>query len=680
MALGLRAAGYHCIHASDADRDAVATLRQVVPDAEVLRLDQTTAATLAARLPAEPDLLAAGVPCQPFSSAGAHQGEYDPRDGFPAFLALAAWCRPKAILIENVKGLTHARHRGYLDRICAALRATGYHVQWCVLNAADFIVPQRRERIFLVGFLDPAAADRFRWPEPTHSEAALVWAKWGRTGEMRGWIVGGSYWSEHNEPHDGLAQVCERGSSGEREPRSIDEPAYVMRVQHGGGGCGVRIGSPARTAYGHVAIVRNTGLHHALEIVDEHAPAKAIRDERRDQFDPKHPPNDLDAPAGSIRSGGSGHTAPPAYVYLDTFSRFPCGGGPQVYSERSRDGECRLEGASIDQPSNALGGVHGGNSRRWLEDRPGTGAPTRRELSILRRIEAGTLEVTGQRWRTVRDALGDILALSDQYGDGVAHTPWYGLDVPSQTCGQSPHRVIGAGGNPHGPDREHERNRRDITDEPAPVMSAEQVGNRGPWVETARTDHGVLDLDSPSCVIKAGGLVDRHGHLGGGSPPAIAIPANHDPGDMKPAALGDVLRFENQGARPHQLDEAGASVRGLGGKGPELLAVDGTCEPVSRYHPSRGVVVYKPQQLDCAGDTVKATECKGGDRALWIAAPELRRLAVGEVARIQDFPDEIVFHGSKTAQYRQVGNACPPALAEAVGRAMRRAMEEDFHG
>lgn len=518
MALGLRDAGFACVHASDADPHAVETLRQVVPDAEVLRLDATNAGALAARIldaHGQPDLLAAGVPCQPFSTAGRNAGEYDPRDGFPAFLALAQWLRPRAILIENVKGLTSKRHRPHLDHIVADLEATGYGVRWRVLNAADFSVPQRRERIFIVGFLDHAVAARFAWPEPSHSEAALVWAKWGELGVKRGGILGGSYWAEQDLEGPSTLwisnQVNEKHQREGRRPwSSIDDPSATIRGHSTSPG-----------------IVRNTGLHRAPELVDPDEPSKTIRDEARDQF------------------------------------------RPLVVPDATR--------------------------------------PTRRELSVLKRIKQGKLEVTGQRWRTVRDALGDLLATEQiacrRGREGGSKYEMRSLDdvavaLRGSVGGSSQPFVIGAGSNPHGPDREHERNRRDITDEPAPVMASERIGNRGPWV------------------------------------------ANHDPADQRPAAPGDVLRFQNQGARPHQWDEAAASVRGLRGRGPELI----------------------PAKQDI------------GDTNL-IRTPTLRRLSIRECARLQDFPDWLVFAGSKTAQYRQVGNSCPPALAEAVGRAIRVALE-----
>lgn len=197
MTLGLAGAGFHHVYAADADEAAVATLRQVVPHALVESLTKGNATAVGKRI-GRVDLVAAGVPCQPFSTAGPKKGQADPRDGFPAFLKLVKIIRPRAVLVENVKGLVMRRNAQYLRYLVGSLQSLGYLVQYVVINAADHGIPQRRERLFLLG-LEPEAGYRFQWPPPSHSESSLVWSKWGTPGQERGGVVGASYWAEHPE-------------------------------------------------------------------------------------------------------------------------------------------------------------------------------------------------------------------------------------------------------------------------------------------------------------------------------------------------------------------------------------------------------------------------------------------------------------------------------------------------
>jgi DNA (cytosine-5)-methyltransferase 1 len=171
------------------------------------------------------DLLAGGVPCQPFSLAGKHGGYNDRRNLFPEMIRAVRALRPKAILVENVRGLSRARFRPYLDFIvlqlslpelerkpneswrrhrerlldahwayhsnCVTPPGLAYEVRWRLLECADLGVPQRRQRVFMLGFrrdlnIVPRWPDEV-WPEAMHSEDALFWAQW----------VDGAYWREH---------------------------------------------------------------------------------------------------------------------------------------------------------------------------------------------------------------------------------------------------------------------------------------------------------------------------------------------------------------------------------------------------------------------------------------------------------------------------------------------------
>ncbi len=107
-------------------------------------------------------VVSGGPPCQPFSVNGHQEGEHDERDGFPAFLWAVERYRPAVVVFENVRGMRY-RNEAYFNGITARLAALGYVVDWRMLNAADFGVPQKRERLFVVGH-----AGGFEFPEPTH--------------------------------------------------------------------------------------------------------------------------------------------------------------------------------------------------------------------------------------------------------------------------------------------------------------------------------------------------------------------------------------------------------------------------------------------------------------------------------------------------------------------------------
>jgi DNA (cytosine-5)-methyltransferase 1 len=109
------------------------------------------------------DLLSGGVPCPPFSIAGKQLGADDERDLFPQALRLVEECQPVAVMLENVRGLATERFERYREQVVARLNQLGYLVEWQVLNACEFGVPQLRPRFILVAMV-PAIARHFRWP------------------------------------------------------------------------------------------------------------------------------------------------------------------------------------------------------------------------------------------------------------------------------------------------------------------------------------------------------------------------------------------------------------------------------------------------------------------------------------------------------------------------------------
>lgn len=97
------------------------------------------------------DIVIGGPPCQPFSVRGKQQGLDDERNGFPAFIAAIKKLRPKVWVFENVRGLMY-RNKDYLDEVLTSLRELGYDVEFTLVNAKNYLVPQNRERVIVVGF------------------------------------------------------------------------------------------------------------------------------------------------------------------------------------------------------------------------------------------------------------------------------------------------------------------------------------------------------------------------------------------------------------------------------------------------------------------------------------------------------------------------------------------------
>lgn len=131
------------------------------------------------------DLLWASPPCQPFSAAGDGEGEFDDRDGFPWTLRIIGRLLPSVVIVENVKGLTFDKHAEYFGTVLRSLGDLGYEWRWKVLNAADYGVPQTRERCFIAARRDGGP---IVWPAPTHTLGdSLFLRPWVTMAEALGW-------------------------------------------------------------------------------------------------------------------------------------------------------------------------------------------------------------------------------------------------------------------------------------------------------------------------------------------------------------------------------------------------------------------------------------------------------------------------------------------------------------
>ncbi|MBN9643686.1 DNA cytosine methyltransferase [Corynebacterium mendelii] len=173
QALGLEAAGFRHLAAVEIDHHAVETLKLNRPDWNPVEADLKQWVRDHAVDYQGVDLVAGGVPCPPFSVAGKQLGHEDERDLFPTMVQLAAATRPKAIMIENVRGLLDPKFADYRAQISAELAAIGYRMQWKLLQASDYGVPQLRPRVIAVGLRDDLDAE-FSYPAPSATPAPTV--------------------------------------------------------------------------------------------------------------------------------------------------------------------------------------------------------------------------------------------------------------------------------------------------------------------------------------------------------------------------------------------------------------------------------------------------------------------------------------------------------------------------
>jgi len=96
------------------------------------------------------DIVIGGPPCQPFSVGGKQLGLKDSRDGFPIFLAAINQLKPEFLLFENVRGMLY-KNKEYLLEVISELKKLGYYLDYALLNAKNFEVPQNRERVIVIG-------------------------------------------------------------------------------------------------------------------------------------------------------------------------------------------------------------------------------------------------------------------------------------------------------------------------------------------------------------------------------------------------------------------------------------------------------------------------------------------------------------------------------------------------
>jgi len=162
QALGLEMAGFGHAALVEIDPAACRTLETNRPEWNVLEMDVRDFDGARHK---GIDFVAGGVPCPPFSVAGKQLGPQDERDLFPEAIRLVDECRPKAVMLENVRGLLDASFASYRDGIENCLKKLGYVPAWKLLNAPEYGVSQVRNRVVLVG-MRRDCSEHFAWPLP----------------------------------------------------------------------------------------------------------------------------------------------------------------------------------------------------------------------------------------------------------------------------------------------------------------------------------------------------------------------------------------------------------------------------------------------------------------------------------------------------------------------------------
>lgn len=521
-----------------------------------LRLPSVPTATLT------PDILWSSFPCQAWSQAGKRLGANDPRNGWPWTMEALRTFRPVVFLGENVRGLTqHAASKGckegsrlgptdcpacYLEGVILPdLRTLYPHVEYRILDAADYGVPQRRHRLILYAGPVP-----FRWPEPTHSGSALAHAKWGEDA---------SYWRSVGIPAVGVPSRDEvrllRSAPDGRQP-------WVTMRQVLGIGLGVYAAGEAGAG--------------ALRPPDESAPAVSTK--------------------GTM------------------FARAVGGGGNPRIAGAAED---RNHRDLTDEPATT-----------WIETRKGRGMADRGSSGRSVPIDEAAPTLTGP---------------------GAGGTAPLSLRVET---GQTSER--------RRTDGTHREPIAVSVDEPAP---AQRSGSRGapelvrdPAVIPSRHDpkHPTMLPDEPAGTIRSGG----DGHT---APYPFVAVGVRNLGTQGGIAVNRLIPYDE----PSPTTSTAGDVYHISPRDP---AIQDAPAPTVTTTEEKGTRASAASDWTMNGGPDRASD------ALWLATGR-RRLTPDECAILQGFgPDlraTIAALPSKTAQYRVVGNAVPPRLAEVVLRAAR---------
>lgn len=242
QALGLDRAGFRHVALVEYEHDYCKVLRENKPDWNVIcgdvhDFDGTPYQGI--------DLLAGGVPCPPFSVASKQLGADDERDLFPQAIRLIAEMRPRAVMLENVRGFLDPKFEGYRNSILTAIRRLGYRADIKLLQASDYGVPQIRPRVVIVGIRNDEKG-AFAYPAVNRQAAPTV-------GNALKELMGANGWRGLDEwvaKADKIAPTIVGGSKKHGGPDLGPTRARRAWAELGVDGLGIANGPPAKDFVG----------------------------------------------------------------------------------------------------------------------------------------------------------------------------------------------------------------------------------------------------------------------------------------------------------------------------------------------------------------------------------------------------------------------------------------------
>lgn len=298
LAKGLEISGFEHLAFVEFNKDACASLRMnfdpgKVFEGDIRNFDFSTVGQV--------HLVAGGPPCQPFSLGGKHRAGDDSRDMFPYAIKAIHELSPKAFIFENVKGLLRPSFSDYFEYIILRLRfpdihfdkddhwreslaslkkidikkysGMKYNVAYKLINAADYGVPQVRERVVIVGIRGDLNKE-WIFPTPTHTEDRLIWDK----------FISNEYWERHGIPKPNL---CGYSDIIMRKAERVGNTYNLFPP----------VGEPWQTVRDALAEVPDPRSSHSIS---DHI----FKDGARSY--PGHTGSEIDWPSKTIKAGGHG--------------------------------------------------------------------------------------------------------------------------------------------------------------------------------------------------------------------------------------------------------------------------------------------------------------------------------------------------------------------------------------